>query len=140
MQLDKEILEIKKRLNEYEERLAKLEGARKAEPKVMEKSVSINEFMHTQKPNDDVQKTLAVGYYLEKYESLTSFNAEDLESAFQRLKVPKSQTINFNYKAIRNIQQGYMNETKEKKDKQKAWVLTKHGEEYVEKGFQKEKQ
>ncbi len=139
MQLDKEILEINKRLNEYEERLAKLEGSRKAEPKVMEKSVSINEFMRSQKPNDDVQKTLAVGYYLEKYEGLTSFNAKDLENAFQRLKVPKSQTINFNYKAIRNIQQGYMNETKEKKDKQKAWLLTKLGEEYVERGFQKEK-
>lgn len=139
MQADKEILEIKKRLNEFEERLSKLEGAHKAEPKVMEKSVSINEFMRSQETNDDVQKTLAVGYYLEKYDGLTSFNAKDLESAFQRLKVPKSQTINFNYKAIRNIQQGYMNETKEKKDKQKAWVLTKLGEDYVERGFQKEK-
>jgi len=139
MQLDKEILEIKKRLNEHEERLAKLEGSYETEPKVLRKSVSINEFMRSQKPNDDVQKTLAVGYYLEKYEGLTSFNAKDLENAFQRLKVPKSQTINFNYKAIRNIQQGYMNETKEKKDKQKAWVLTKLGEEYVERGFQKEK-
>lgn len=139
MQMDKEILEIYKRLNEHEERLAKLEGAHKAEPKVMEKSVSINEFICSQETNDDVQKTLAVGYYLEKYDGLTSFNAKDLESAFQRLKVPKSQTINFNYKAIRNIQQGYMNETKEKKDKQKAWVLTKLGEDYVERGFQKEK-
>ena len=139
MQLDKEILEMKKRLNEHEERLAKLEGSYETEPKVLRKSVSINEFMRSQKPNDDVQKTLAVGYYLEKYEGLTSFNAKDLENAFQRLKVPKSQTINFNYKAIRNIQQGYMNETKEKKDKQKAWVLTKLGEEYVERGFQKEK-
>jgi len=139
MQLDKEILEIKKRLNEHEERLAKLEGSYKTEPKVLRKNVSINEFMHTQKPHDDVQKTLAVGYYLEKHEGLTSFNAKDLESAFQRLKVPNSQKINFNYKAIRNIQQGYMAETKEKKEKQKAWVLTKPGEDYVERGFQKER-
>src|SRR3989337_3631703 len=92
MQLDKEILEIKKRLNEHEERLAKLEGSYETEPKVLRKSVSINEFMRSQKPNDDVQKTLAVGYYLEKYEGLTSFNAKDLENAFQRLKAPKSQT------------------------------------------------
>lgn len=139
MQADKEILEIKKRLNEFEERLSKLEGSYKAEPKVMKKGVSINEFMRTQKTHGDVQKTLAVGYYLEKYEGLISFNAKDLESAFQRLKVPKSKTINFNYKAIKNIQQGYMTETKEKKDKQKAWIVTKPGEEYVERGFQKEK-
>jgi len=139
MQPEKEIQEIKKRLNELEERLSKLEGSNKTESKVVMKRVSITEFMRSQKPHDDVQKTLAVGYYLEKYEGLTSFNARDLESAFQRLKVPKSQTINFNYKAIRNIQQGYMDEANEKKDKQKAWSLTKPGEEYVERSFQKEK-
>lgn len=139
MQMEKEVQEIKTRLTELEGRLAKLEGSGKAEPKGSKKNISINEFMRTQKPQDDVQKTLAVGYYFEKYEGLSSFNAKDLESAFRRLKVPKSQTINFNYKAIRSIQQGYMVETNEKKDKQKAWVLTKLGEEYVERVFQKEK-
>ena len=139
MQIDKVLLEINERLGKMEERLAKLEGPSKKELKTFKKGMSINEFMGSQKPSGDVQRTLAVGYYLEKYEGLSSFNAKDLADSYRRLKIPKSQNINFNYKVIKNIQQGYMTETKQKKDKQKAWVLTASGEKYVENGFQKEK-
>jgi hypothetical protein len=116
-----------------------LEGPNQKELRIFKKGISINEFIGSQKLNGDVQRTLAAGYYLEKYEGLSSFNAKDLADAYRRLKVPKSQNINFNYKAIKNIQQGYMTETKQKKDKQKAWALTDSGEKYVENGFQKEK-
>lgn len=139
MQVDKVLIEIKERLGRMEERLAKLEGPNQKELKSFKKGKSINEFMSSQKLNGDVQRTLAVGYYLEKYEGLSSFNAKDLGDAYRRLKIPKSQNINFNYKVIKNIQQGYMTETKQKKDKQKAWALTNSGEKYVENGFQKEK-
>jgi hypothetical protein len=139
MQVDKVLIEIKERLRRIEERLAKLEGPNQKELRIFKKGISINEFIGSQKLNGDVQRTLAAGYYLEKYEGLSSFNAKDLADAYRRLKVPKSQNINFNYKAIKNIQQGYMTETKQKKDKQKAWALTDSGEKYVENGFQKEK-
>ena len=139
MQIDKVLIEIKERLGKMEERLAKLEGPDQKELKTFKKGISINEFMGSQKLSGDVQRTLAAGYYLEKYEGLSSFNAKDLADAYRRLKIPKSQNINFNYKVIRNIQQGYMTETKQKKDKQKAWALTDSGEKYVENGFQKEK-
>jgi len=131
--------EIKERLGKLEERVSKLEGSKQKEVRTFKKFMSINEFIGSQKPNGDVQKTLAVGYYLEKYEGLSSFNAKDLVGAYRKLKIPKSQSINFNYKAIKNIQQGHMIEATEKKDKQKAWVLTMSGEKFVENGFQKEK-
>jgi len=139
MQIDKVLIEIKERLGKMEERLAKLEGPNQKELKTFKKGISINEFMGSQKLSGDVQRTLAAGYYLEKYEGLSSFNAKDLVDAYRKLKIPKSQNINFNYKVIKNIQQGYMTETKQKKDKQKAWVLTASGEKYVESGFQKER-
>lgn len=139
MPLEKELTSINKRLVKLEERISKLENSNSKMPKTINKAISINEFIRNQKPIGDVQKTLAVGYYLEKHEGLSSFNAKDLENAFHRLKVPKSQHINFNYKAIKNIQQGLMAEAKEKKDKQKAWFLTKPGEEYVETVFQKKR-
>ena len=139
MQTDQVLIEIKERLGRMEERLAKLEGSKQKELKTFKKVISINEFIGSQKLSGDVQRTLAVGYYLEKHEGLSSFNAKDLVGAYRKLKIPKSQNINFNYKAIKNIQQGYMMETREKKDKQKAWVLTLSGEKYVENGFQKER-
>jgi hypothetical protein len=139
MQIDKVLIEIKERLGKMEERLAKLEGPAQKELKTFKKGLSINEFMGSQKLSGDVQRTLAAGYYLEKYEGLSSFNAKDLADAYRRLKIPKGQNINFNYKVIKNIQQGYMTETKQKKDKQKAWALTDSGEKYVGNGFQKEK-
>lgn len=139
MQVDKVLIEIKERLGRMEERLAKLEGPNQKELRTSKKGISINEFMGSQMLNGDVQRTLAAVYYLEKYEGLSSFNAKDLVDAYRRLKIPKSQNINFNYKVIKNIQQGYMTETKQKKDKQKAWALTDSGEKYVENGFKKEK-
>jgi hypothetical protein len=140
MQIDKVVIEIKERLGKMEERLTKLEGSsQKGLKTTFNKVISINEFMRNQQLNGDVQRTLAAGYYLEKYEGLSSFNAKDLADAYRRLKIPKSQNINFNYKVIKNIQQGYMTETKQKKDNQKAWALTNSGEKYVENGFQKEK-
>jgi len=138
MQIDKVLTEIRERLEKMEERLAKLEGANQQESKTASKrATSINEFMRNQQISGDVQRTLAVGYYLEKWEGLSSFNAKDLADAYRRLKIPKTQNINFNYKVIKNIQQGYVTETKEKKDNQKAWVLTYSGHKYVESGFQK---
>jgi hypothetical protein len=140
MRIDKVFTEIRERLGKMEERLARLEGSSQKELKTtFRKAISINEFMRNQKINGDVQRTLAVGYYLEKYEGLSSFNAKDLADAYRRLKIPKTQNININYKVIKNIQQSYMMETKEKKDKQKAWVLTVSGEKYVENGFQEER-
>ena len=138
MNIEQRFDEVNKRLHELEKRIRKLEeDSGQARPKSRAKTISINEFMQHQNTRSDVQSILAVGYYLEKYEGLSPFNAKDLSDAYKRLKIPKSGAINYNYKVIRNIQQGYMTENREKKDKQKAWLLTTSGETFVESGFQK---
>jgi len=129
--------EIKKILENHEKRIRELEKSLVSDKKQStKKSISIKEFILTKKPEGDVQKTLLIGYYLEKFQSFNSFNAKDLEDCFRRAKetVPK----NINDKVNLNIKNGNMMESKEKKDKRKAWVLTASGERFVENGFKKE--
>lgn len=137
MASDEEIMEMKKKLEEHEERISKLESLSQTKPEAVKKEVSIKEFILSKKPKNDVQKTLAIGYYLEKYDDLSSFNIRDLERSFRsaKEKAPK----NVGDKVQKNIGRGYMMDAKEKKDKLKAWVLTNSGEKHVENGFKKEK-
>jgi len=128
---------VRRILENHEERIAKLERLFQVKPEIVKKKISLKEFLLSKNPKDDVQKTLAIGYYLEKYDGLTSFNTKDLKEGFRvaKEKIPK----NINYKVIRIIQQGYMMEAKEKKDNLKAWNLTNSGERFVENGFKKER-
>lgn len=134
---NKEIEKIKKTLEEHATRIAKLENLLVSKPPAIEKKLSIKEFILSKNPTNDIQKTLAIGYYLEKYEGLSSFNVKDLEKGFHDAK--ESAPENINYKVIINIQKGYMMESKEKKDDLKAWNLTNSGEKLVENNFEKEK-
>lgn len=101
-----------------------------------QKKVSIKEFLIEKNPSKDYHKTLVICYYLEKYKGMDNFNVKDIEDCFREAKekVPH----NINYKVIQNIQKGYIMESKEKKDKFKAWALTKTGEKFVENGLNKE--
>jgi hypothetical protein len=102
----------------------------------MVKEISIKEFILSKKPKDDVQKTLAIGYFLEQHQHYTSFNVKDIESGFRasKEKVP----LNIPDKIQMNLKKGQMMEAKEKKDNIKAYVLTNSGDRYVENNFQKE--
>ncbi len=133
---DTEIVDIKKKLEEHEKRILQLESLFNDKPEAVKKKISVKEFIISKRPKDDIQKTLAIGYYLEKYERVASFNAKELESCFGNAKesVPK----NINYKVIKNIEKAYMAEAKDKKDNLKAWYLTNSGEKYVENDFKSE--
>lgn len=135
MASNEEIMEIKKKLKEYEERISKLESVSQTKPETVKKKISIKEFILSKKPKNDVQKTLAVGYYLEKYENFSHFNVKDLERGFiaAREKVPK----NIGDKVQLNIKKGHMMEFKEKKDNLKTWILTNSGEKYIKSDFKK---
>jgi hypothetical protein len=135
MASNEEIMEIKKKLKEHEKRISELESLFQKEPETVKKKISIKEFILSKKPKNDVQKTLAGGYYLEKYENFSSFNVKDLKKVFiaAREKVPK----NIGDKVQLNIKKGHMVESKEKKDNLKAWILTNSGEKYIESDFKK---
>lgn len=129
--------EIKKILDNHEKRIRELEKNPVGDEKqTTKKPISIKEFILTKKPESLVQKTLLIGYYLEKNESFHSFNAKDLEDCFRRAKemVPKNINDNIN----KNVKNGHMMEAKEKKDNKKAWVLTASGERFVDNDFRKE--
>jgi len=136
--MEEVIQEIKTLLDEHERRISKLEAVltkptergKKASGK---KKLSLKEFMVLKNPTDDVSKTLCIGYYLEKYEGLSCFNAKDLESHFVLAK--ETPPSNVNDKVNQNIAKRFMMEVKEKKDKRKAWSLTSLGERFVENGF-----
>ena len=134
---DEEITKIKSKLEELEKRTSELEKASQTKPEAAKKRISTKEFILSKKPRDDVQKTLAIGYYLEKYEGFSTFNVRDLEKGFRAAKEPIPGNINAEVNL--NIKKGHMMETDEKKDNLKAWVLTNSGEKYVEGNFQKEK-
>ena len=79
----------------------------------------------------EAQKTLALGYYLEHVEGVSSFNIDDLVSVLQAAKEKRPKNIND--MVNKNIGRGLFMEAAEKKDSKKAWVLTFTGEKYVEK-------
>ena len=124
---------IMKKLAELESRISALEGAPGKKTQVEGKELSVKEFLLTKKPTDDVQRTLVIGYYLEYFESMESYNVRDLANGFRSAKEPPP--LNINDKVNMNIRKGHMMEEKEKKDKLTAWVLTNSGEKFVEGGM-----
>lgn len=133
---------IKTLLEDHEKRISKLEAL--GEPSIEEqkrpiekKKLSVKEFLKEKKPKGYTQIALAIGFYLEKFERLSSFNTKDLENGFivAKEKPPK----NFNDTANMSVKNGHMMECKSEKDGRKAWVLTRLGEDYVESDFKKER-
>ena len=135
---NEKILEtIKKQIEDHEKRISELESLSLKKPEAIEAKPSIRDFTRSKKPKDDLQKTLTIGYYLEKFEGFSSFNAKDLTNGFREAKQPVPQNIND--KANKNIVKKYMMEAEKKKDGKLAWVLTAKGEEFVESNFQEKK-
>ena len=127
------IEELIKKLNDHESRISALEGMPDKSAKGGGNKLSIKEFLLNKKPADDVQRTLVIGYYLERFQMVDSFNARDLADGFRAAREPLP--ANINDKVNSNISKGYVMAAKEKKDKLKAWILTNSGEEFVEKGL-----
>lgn len=132
-----DLKQLAEKVSSLEKRVAQLEahqGGDVVQPGVKEgKGLSIKEFMLSKKPSGDVQKTLVIACYLEKYERLASFNIEDLARGFQLAK--ESTPENINDKINMNIRKGHITEAKEKKDNKKAWIVTNTGEQFLENGF-----
>ena len=135
---NEEIIEtIKKQLADHEKRISEIEGLSQKKPALITKKISVKEFILSKKPESEIQKTLATGFYLEKFEGLSSFNVKDLEDWYRAAKEPLPK--NMNDTVNKNISRGHIMDAKEKKDNKKAWVLTNSGEVFVESGFQEKK-
>jgi hypothetical protein len=100
---------------------------------VSEKRMSIGEFLLECAPTNGVQTTLAIAYFIEKYEGVSPFNAADIKKAYRTAKetIPK----NINDNANMCVKNKDMMEEPEKKDSLKAWVVTRRGVQFVENKF-----
>jgi len=127
--------EIGVRLVELELRVSELEKLLRV-PNVSvrgAKELTVKEFILNKLPKNDVEKTLAIGYYLERFSGLSSFNVDDLTHHFQLAK--EAIPLNVNDKVNLNIKKGHLAEAKERKGNKKAWIVTNSGEQFVERGF-----
>jgi hypothetical protein len=125
--------DFEKRIEDLEKRVAKLEGtpAGVTTPRATSgKKLSAKEFLMGRKTGSETERALALAYFLEHVDGLTSFNVPELVAAFRsaKEKLPK----NMNDAVNKNIARGFLMEAESKKDSKKAWYLTATGERYVE--------
>lgn len=129
--------QLQERISLLEARVAKLETQPSLETSIIandgKKKLSLKEFMISKTLNNDVQRALAIAFYLEKHEHLISFNAQDIKNGFKMAKEPLPKNVND--KINLNIQKGFIMEVDEKKENTKAWTITNSGERFVENGF-----
>lgn len=121
-----------RRLADLEQRVSLLEARVGKTPGIellQQKPMSIREFLNSVGPSNDLEKTLAIGLYLEKFEKVESFNIADLREAFSRAKEPRP--ANLNDAVNKNIQKGLLMEANERKGGTKAWIVTNSGENFV---------
>lgn len=131
------IEEFIRKLEDHEKRILRLEEyiPKASEKEELAKKISIREFLNSKIPKGDVNKTLAIGYFLEHYKKLEFFNKSDLE---EYSKKAKENIQKINDKVYQNIKKGYMMESDEKKDNLKCWCLTNSGIKFCENEFKKE--
>ena len=128
--MSEELKEIKNLLGKLDERISRLEASLGDKTKPIEKKkLSVKEFMLEKEVITGTDKTLVLGYYLEKFEQLESFNVDDIDRAFREAREPVPGNIN---EAVnKNIRKGFMMSSGEK-DGKNAWILTNSGEKFVD--------
>ena len=95
------------------------------------KKVSAGEFVRQLGFKKHTDIVLAFGYFLEKMSGLTSFTAADINACYYEAKL---ETSNTSQMIIQNMRASRMMPAKKATDKgKKAYVLTRTGEEFIEK-------
>jgi len=106
-----------------------------AEARPNSKKLSLKEFLLERPPETDVQRTLAIGFFLENRRGMAAFNKGDLEKGYADSKEPLPSNIRMNIQ--RCIKNGHFMESDEKKDGKIAYVVTRSGEQFVAANFKK---
>ena len=101
----------------------------------IKKKTSIKEFLLEHPPRTDIQRTLAIGYFLENRAGMASFTKPDLEKGYSAAKETPPSNIGVNIRHC--IKQGHMMDADEKKNNKAAYVVTRSGEQFVAGGYKK---
>lgn len=130
---------IEETLQDHEKRIHNLEAEifsrAQIPPPAIKKALSLREFLLDKKPAGMYQIGLAIVYYFEKYENMSSFTREDLAEGFRQAKEPLPS--NLSAVIYKNSERGLLMEAKEKKNNKNAWIITNSGEKLVEDGFRR---
>jgi hypothetical protein len=121
-----------KKIEELEIRIEVLENNESQPVLSKPKLLSIKEFLLKCTYKDEIQKTLLICYYLEKYLNKERVNIKDIEEGFKQAKEPSPDNIN--YKVYMIVKKGYMMEDMDTSSeaKIKHWTLTNSGEKFVD--------
>ena len=134
--MDIDLQKIRDQLEDHEKRLFQIEKLIERKPEIMKKKLTLREFILDKKPQNDVYKALAIGYYLEKYDGFSCFTTNEIESGFRRAR--EQTPLNVADKIKHNRENGHMMKSEEKKENKMAYVLTNPGIAFVENNFQDE--
>lgn len=104
-------------------------GDKSAAQAKAKKKIAIKEFLLENPPPDDIRRTLAVGYFLENNEGMSSFTRAELLQGYSDAK--ESPPTNIGVNIAHCIKQGHMMEAREKKGNKTAYTLTRSGEQFV---------
>lgn len=123
-------MNIEERLASLEARVARLEGAPKAQMPNTGKPQSLREFINSLKPKSANDTALAIGYYAEIIEASGFFTNDTLRDGFAQAKLvpPK----NLSDVVGKNAKKGFIMPARDVESKLPAWVLTNTGEAYIE--------
>jgi len=136
-----DLKQIEELLKNHEERIKKIEMGLATQNQMDfqkdRKKISIKEFILEKNPKGTYYIGLAIAYYLEKFQGMSSFCIEELEQGFRDAKEPLPK--NMSDLTYKNTKNGLMMEAKEQKNNKNAWTLTNTGEKLVENNFQKAK-
>jgi hypothetical protein len=105
-------------------------GAREAMPRGMPET--LGEFLDQKgNPQKHTDVVAVFAYWLFKVEKMESLNVKDIVECYNKTR--KEKPSNPNQIINTNVASHLFAEATEKKDGYKAWVITRTGEEYVEK-------
>lgn len=92
------------------------------------KKMSVSQFFRKLATKSDVDRTLAAGYYLEKYKNYGNFTASEIRDIIKESKNNPPRNPNESINA--NIRKGLIMAAGDK-DKKRAFVLTTDGEDAI---------
>lgn len=121
--------EIKKILDNHEERIKKLEGKKDKQIPLQKREGSLREFIDSYDYNDDLDKTLLIIYYLEEIKGQEKVISKDVTSGFKEMRESVPGNISDKFQQL--AKKGYIMPTG-KVEKVNAWKYTNSGKEHIE--------
>ena len=104
----------------------------KITPEVKVLPTSLVEFIKAKgNPSRHTDIAIVFSYWLQKKEKMSSYNVDDIEKRYIEARITKPKNIGDVMNRVQG--KGYIMPASKKKDEKKAWVITRTGEEYVEK-------